>query len=256
VSALSKRECRRLAGLVALQTGRVPSFDARNVLHQMLLRFAEGREIPSQEAFAAELGLAERTLRERLGELRRCGLVLSARQGNRPAQYTVILESLRAWLRGEVDFDDLSGEICPTNVDLSGEIGATNAGLSGRNCPAPSRARVLGGGGGDRGDAAGDVAAAVAVDAAVREAQQRSVQVLRSNGVPMPYAMQLRLRVWLERGLQVEDVEAAATEAALNAAKGFGYVERILERMHREAVGERVVEFEEYRGVKPWTGVN
>lgn len=236
VSGITSREYRRLAAAVAEQTGRVPSFEARGVLQVMLLRFASGRGLPAQAEWAAELGIGERTLSERLRELRECGLVVARRQGSRPASWSVVRETAWAWLRGELDLE-LSREIGGTTAPLSREISGTTL----------AHARGLGGGGGVV--AADGVAAAAEDDRRLADEAKRCVQVLRANGVPMPYAMQLRLREWLARGMQFEDIEGAATQAALNAAKGFGYVEKILERVHREAVGEQVVDMREYRPV-------
>lgn len=243
VSEMTEREARSLATAVAAKRGPLPGLEARGVLQAVLLRLAAGGELPSQEAFAWQLGIGEERLRARLYELERCGFVLLSRRGSRPASYEVVRERVRAWVRGDLE-PLLSPDFAATNGGLSPETAATNGELYPENPGTTSRARVNASSSSSSSSSA--VSAVVAADATAAAAFEAKVLTargyLKTAGVKMVYRNLLDLRRWLSRDtVQLEDVDFACEQAARHAPATWAYVVAIFEDIEAKAEAEAAV---------------
>ncbi len=179
--------------------------------------------------------------------------------GRGGAEYDLSEDRLVAWAKGMMVFvrDDWdedeedeesghSGHISGPESGHSGHISGGKSGHSGHISLAGARGH--GGGGGE--EEAGGVAKTAQQDAAIAERLEKAVAVLRQGGVRVPALVQPKVETWVRRGMEPEDFEDAAQEAAENGVQAWRYVEKILARKLREV--SNVQSLEHYRRGETW----
>jgi hypothetical protein len=276
---LSVRQWRALGARVAEKACRttVPSVGARMVLQSLIARLAAGEEPPAQPLFADAMGISERTLRRHLAELRDCGFVFVTANGRAGATYDVYAERVMSWAKGELELElePESGRGWPDNgaegghgwPDSEDEAGQDDRVLPRARGNAPPPPVLPAPSPPVAGAPSAPVTAPEAASRALAEAERAvaashdmetrlktAVKILRSGGVPMPWTNQQLLRGYLERGIQLEDVDYVALHAGKANTKRFDYCETIFDRLLEEAEEAGIRRLGDYRGVRPWTG--
>lgn len=215
------------------------------VLLAILARFGAGRPLPQQDGFAAEVGLAERTLRRRLVELSELGLVYRASRGNRPAEYEIDVAAVRRWCSGEEivrpDWPDSAATVAGQTGECGVDFGRTLARASSPAASVPSGADPQAGPSGDPG----------LLDRALVTLQHYGFR----TAAP---AMRETVQAWL-REFSVQDIAWAAKESFDHGSRTNAYMNSVLrglqvDRAQARAAAGDVVPFEEYRGRAPWGG--
>ncbi len=242
----------------ALRSGRTLTGPGRVVLSDLLLYGLEGTRVPAQAQLADELGMGEARVREAVAELHELGLVFPAPDPEDGRRHVNDLNRrlIAAWVKGEYELTtlEMDREITRENRGYSRADTLPNRGdfetdtLPNRGLP---RARSD-----SSSSSASSETEAIALEiAAAREFEdghKRAIQSLRDWGVPMPRGAQRELWEFMRRGIQFEDADAVARACGGAGTKSWNYAVKCFEERLRAAADGRVVEFDQYRGNRPW----
>lgn len=226
--------------------GGAPGDDALRMLNALVWTAADREPSLSKVQLAQSLRWDARRANRALAELRGYGLIWFAGDpddGRRQVP-TLNVAPIEAWAKGAT-LDEIPDE---TASGFVGQIGPDSS----ENVAYPRARAALPGGEVERPELAAHEAAAA--EAKRREDEfQRALASCRQAGLKMPLLLQNKLRGWLYR-VAFEDVEKAANEAARFCnPPTWSYLERVLERIQRDALeAARISRFEDWRGRKPW----